>query len=143
VRDDRREGELMSVLTRWRVWRATRGEGGGGGEAGAVLTLKELRDAHACGPQVDRFRETFGDRVVVTEALVLRWARWFDVQWAARRLLGGVAAYTALYDDLRRESGIDQMKHGYGETGDQCETCEAERKIAAVAFARRFIAERG
>lgn len=53
----------------------------------AVITLEQLENLHACGDQVDKFRELFGESVEVTEELALKHTGDFDFDWVARKLL--------------------------------------------------------
>lgn len=51
------------------------------------LTLKQLEYAGVCLKQVDKFKELFGQSVVVTPELVLKYSGEFDIQGGANKLL--------------------------------------------------------
>ena len=62
-----------------------------------IITLKMLRQQHACPNQVARFQELFGAKAAVTVELAVKHAQDFDWDWAARSLLSaaGYSAYNA------------------------------------------------
>ena len=56
-----------------------------------TITLALLERKQACRPQLDAFRELFGESVEVTEALCVQHASVFNWGWAADRLLNSSA----------------------------------------------------
>ena len=52
-----------------------------------TITLKQLRRAGACEPQVKLFKDTFGESAEVTLENALKMADKFDWTWAANNLL--------------------------------------------------------
>ena len=67
-----------------------------------TLHISQLIASYACQPQVDLFREMFGDQVEVTVSLARKFGREFDIPFAANRLLSGSALvkYHAGYGSL-------------------------------------------
>ena len=63
----------------------------------ALLTLRQLRDADACRPQVRLFARLFGDAVDVNPILCVTVAPQFDWDWAAQAFLSAplLAQYQA------------------------------------------------
>lgn len=52
-----------------------------------IITLRQLKLLGACKEQVQKFKDTFGPEVKVTEALCIKHAKDFDWNWAAFFLL--------------------------------------------------------
>ena len=65
--------------------------------AARLLTIADLEMVRACEEQVAKFRELFGNEVLVTVELAVQHAADFDWDWAARKLLSAPAraAYNA------------------------------------------------
>jgi hypothetical protein len=53
----------------------------------STLTIDTLTAKDACAPQVDLFRELFGESVTITPELCVEHAAQFDWGWAAENLL--------------------------------------------------------
>jgi hypothetical protein len=52
-----------------------------------VIALEQLEDLNACLTQRLRFKNMFGDKVILTQKLAIKYAEIFDFTWAARNLL--------------------------------------------------------
>jgi hypothetical protein len=51
------------------------------------ITLRQLRKWGACEPQVELFKQLFGEEVELTEALVLEHGPKFDLNWIAEKIM--------------------------------------------------------
>ena len=104
------------------------------------ITYEQLVLHKACAPQLELFKETFGDAVEVTEELAVQYAQVFDFGWAAHHLLSDTAR--AEYYKVRDLALAEYHK--------VCGTADAEyykvhdlawaeyHKVCAVAFVRGY-----
>jgi hypothetical protein len=58
-----------------------------------TITLSQLQSHNACVPQLETFKELFGESVELSEELVERCAYYFDIRWCRRHLLGKSPEY--------------------------------------------------
>ena len=69
------------------------------------ITLRQLKLLGACIKQVELFKETFGDEVEITEAVVKEHGAKFNVAWLANNVLTPIqlADYEAKHAPIRAD----------------------------------------
>jgi len=100
---------------------------------GRILKVAHLEQVGACEDQVELFRKTFGEAVLVTVQLAESVADLFDISWAAQKLLRAPeqVEFARVRDSARK------IKHGR-----VCDEVRAKyRRVLACEFARLYILE--
>jgi hypothetical protein len=129
------------------------------------ITLAQLKKHGACTGQLLLFKQMFGDKVCVTEALAAELAQQFDFTWAAYELLSDVAnveynkvrgfawaEYVKVCDlawaEYNKARDLTQAKYNkvhdpaWAEYVKVCDFAWAEyNKVRATTFARLYIAQ--
>lgn len=117
------------------------------------LSIKRLKEIHACRPQVALFRELFGEAVEVTETTCIAVVDKFDWDWAAVKLLDATAweeynrihdaaweEYNRIMDTAWEEYHLDPDGHHRKCAGDTA--WEEYNRAKAAAFGRIFDSQR-
>ena len=102
-----------------------------------VIDLRMLRELNACGEQVQRFYELFGDSVVVTKELCVEHAYDFDFTWFGSKVFQHDNFANYLADAVKVRGRMSDEMQSFYESKDQSEHSNAwdnYKEGIAIAF---------